>query len=888
MAQAKASKNVQSVQKIAKYILNQAGRMLFHIGRPFYYLLSSAGFVIGLILYITGHTTILIFQMVFLEIINTLHILQRIFRSTKKTLKGQKVPKPKIKLHIPQLQVKRITTKIIQPKKILSGTISLFLLEVKVSILKLFSLKERVILLIVKVVNYLNVAISILYTTFGTVTKKISLRHISLPRLKFKYIYLVIGIFSLLLIVTPILLGLYTLHGLPSPEDLINRKVDLSTKIYDRNGILLYTIYKDKNRTIIPMEEVPTVVKYATLAAEDAEFYSHPGISFRGMARALYKNITEGELSGGSTITQQLVKNALLTTEKTYSRKVREVVLSFMVESNYTKDEILEMYLNEVSYGGTAYGIREASYMYFDKEVNKLSLAEAAVLAGLPKSPTKYSPFGNEPETAIARQKDVLHLMQTNGYITKKQEEKALSQEIKFSENKTAIKAPHFVMYTRQLLEEKYPSDVVEKGGLVVVTSLDYGIQKLAENVVKEEIDKLKDLNVTNAAVIVLEPKTGHILAMVGSKDYFDISNDGNVNLTTAPRQPGSSIKVVNYANALSNGHTPATIIADTPITYNVLGQPPYTPRNYDSTYRGHLSLRSALAESRNIPAVKVLSTFGVKNMIQTGKNMGITTWEDKNRFGLSLTLGGGEVKLIDLAQVYATLANYGARPELIAVTKITDSTGKEVYTDSCMENEPEFSFPENKLIQIVKPIDASVTEEGKCSLNQVVDPRVAFTITNILHDNEARSPAFGSISELVISNHPEVAVKTGTSNDLKDNLTIGYTKDYVVAVWVGNNDNSPMSRVASGVTGASPIFNKVMSALLVNYDPYDWYIPENMVRVKTCTLTGTLPCSGCPTREEWFLIENAPKRSCNPDFIEQLKENNKVTKRQDYTQPLN
>ena len=888
MAKAKASKNVPSVHKLVEIILYQVGRVLFYVGRPFYHILSTVGFVIGLVLYITGHTTILILQMIYQETRNALHILRNTLTTTKIILKTQKVPTTKSILKTTTLTcTKNLTRKWQFVSNKTTDTLSLLLLQVKVNLLKLLVIKEGLyvafLYLSIFWKNILTGSLLLARNLFDKTPK------IQFPKIRVRYIYIVFTIFIVLVVTTPVLIGLYILYDLPSPEDLKNREIDVSTKIYDRNGILLYTIYKDKNRTIIPLEEVTDVVKYATLAAEDAEFYTHPGISFKGMARAIYKNLTENELSGGSTITQQLVKNALLTSEKTYTRKIREVVLSFMVESYYTKDEILEMYLNEVAYGGTAYGIREASYMYFGKEVDKLTLAEATLLAGLPKSPTKFSPFGDNPESAVARQKDVLHLMEVNGYITKKQKETALSQEIRFSENKTVIKAPHFVMYVRNILEERYPDGYIQTEGLEVITTLDYGIQKLAENIVKEEIEQLRDLNVNNAAAIVLEPATGHILAMVGSKDYFDTTADGNVNLTTTPRQPGSSIKVVNYANALSSGYTPATILDDTPITYNILGQPPYSPRNYDGIYRGHLSLRSALAESRNVPAVKVLSTFGVNNMIQMGKNMGITTWEDRNRFGLSLTLGGGEVKLIDLAQVYATLANYGERPELISISKITDSGNKVVFTDNCYEHAPNQTFPENKLIQIVKPIDAKTSDEGRCSRNQVLDPRVAFTITDILKDNNARSPSFGSISELVIPNHSEVAVKTGTSNDLKDNLTVGYTKDYVVAVWVGNNDNSPMSRVASGVTGASPIFNKTMRALLVNQDSYEWYIPEDMVKVKVCTLTGTLSCSGCPAKDEWFLIENAPKRSCDPKFIEQLKEDgSKVTKTQDYIQIVN
>ncbi len=655
--------------------------------------------------------------------------------------------------------------------------------------------------------------------------------------------------FLLFLMLTAVFLVFSFLRSLPSPKDLTKRKLEISTKIYDRNGMLLYTIYKNKNRTPIKLEELPEFVKYATLAAEDAEFYQHPGFSIRGILRAIIRNYTRGELTGGSTITQQLVKNALLTPEKTLTRKIKELILAVMVELNFSKDEILEMYLNEVSYGGTAYGIEEASRTYFGKSAKELNLPEAAFLAGLPKSPSKFSPYSTTPELGIARQKDVLQLMRINGFITEDDEKKALAQEINFSIKKTDIKAPHFVMYTREKLENMFSKEVVETGGLEVITTLDYSIQKIAEKAVEEQLKKIEKLNVKNSAVLVLNPKTGEILAMVGSKDYFDTKNDGNVNVTTSLRQPGSSIKVVNYAYALSNGYTAATILSDTPITYKIKGQSDYIPKNYDGKYRGNLTLRSALAESRNIPAVRVLASYGVDKMIEMGRKMGITTWEEKDRFGLSLTLGGGEVKLTELAQVYSVLANYGQKPTIKNILSVKNYKGKILYEDRC------------------------VIKEENCQNEQVLDPRVAFILTDILSDNEARAPVFGRNSSLVIPKHPEVAAKTGTSNNLRDNLTIGYNQDYVVAVWVGNNDNSPMSRIASGITGAAPIFNQIMASLLVDKESAKWQPPKGVINVAICPLTATLPCSGCPIKKEWFLEENAPKRSCNSNFVKNLKE---------------
>lgn len=630
-------------------------------------------------------------------------------------------------------------------------------------------------------------------------------------------------------------------RGLPAPSELTKKAPQVSTKIYDRNGNLLYKIYKDENRTIVPLDKIPPHVRFATLAAEDAEFYSHPGFSVRGMMRALIQDVQTGSLQGGSTITQQLVKNVLLSPEKTFVRKIKELILSVEVEFTYTKDQILEMYLNEVSYGGTAYGIEEASQSYFGKDVKDLSLGEAAYLAGLTKSPTLFSPYGQDPESGFARQKEVLDLMVINKFITKSQEEEALAQKLTFIPNKTEMKAPHFVMYVRSLLVDKYGEDMVEKGGLEVTTSLDLPIQEISEQMVKNEVDKLKGLNVGNGAAMVTNPKTGEILAMVGSKDYFDTNYDGQVNVTTSIRQPGSSIKVVNYAYALSHGFSPASIIDDSPVTYKIAGSPLYTPVNYDGKFRGKITIRSALAQSRNIPAVKILASYGVDNMVQEGRDLGITTWEDPANFGLSLTLGGGAVKMADMTKVYSALANGGKTPSLLAILSVKDYQGRTL-------------------------------EKNSPKVTQAIDQRVAFLLTDILKDNPARAPEFGLNSYLVIKDHPEVAVKTGTSNDLRDNWTIGYNQDFLVAVWVGNNDNSPMSRVASGVTGASPIWNKIMSFVLNDKPSIDWKAPDGVSKVNICSLTATLPCDACPTRQEWFLDENKPTRSCTEAQINQIK----------------
>lgn len=698
---------------------------------------------------------------------------------------------------------------------------------------------------------------------------KIVLPRVRFPTLKFSLPRLrtsikIISVVFFLLGISTLAFWFFILKDLPSPKSLTTRPIEVSTKIYDRNGTLLYKIYKDKNRTIVPLSEIPSQVRLATLAAEDAEFYNHKGISVRGISRAFFKNLEKGELSGGSTITQQLVKNALLTPEKTLARKVKELALAVEVELTYSKDQILEMYMNEVSFGGTAYGISEASNVYFGKSVEKLSIAEAAYLAGLPKSPSKYSPFSGNFEAGINRQKDILNLMKINGFINEEQETSAENEKLVFAKDRTDIKAPHFVMYVRNLLAEQYGEEMVETGGLDVVTTLDYKLQTMAEEVLKKELDKLKPLHVGNGAVVILDPKTNEILAMVGSKDYFDLANDGNVNVTLRPRSPGSSIKVVNYAYALSTAFSPASIIDDTPITYKVQGQPPYSPKNYDGDFHGRVPLRSALARSLNIPAVKILSSYGVKNMIDLGRKMGITTWDDENRFGLSLTLGGGEVKLLELAKVYSTIASLGVTKDTWAIKKVTNYKNKVLEEKSCASdvNAKTDSFAS------IPTVRAEVAPVSTCQGTSVLDPRVSYMLIDILKDNNARAPSFGRLSQLVIPGHPEVAVKTGTSNDLRDNLTVGMTPNYVIAVWVGNNDNSPMSRIASGLTGASTIFNKIAISMLADKEVQNWSVPSGMVQLPICTMTGSLPCSGCPTKLEWFLDEKKPGMACNSDQI--------------------
>ncbi|MBI5449646.1 transglycosylase domain-containing protein, partial [Candidatus Gottesmanbacteria bacterium] len=571
------------------------------------------------------------------------------------------------------------------------------------------------------------------------------------------------------------------LGSLPNPQLLANRDLEVTTKIFDRNGALLYEVYADQNRTPKLLSEIPDVVKQATIAIEDRDFYRHSGFSIRGILRALRETALNNRLQGGSTITQQLIKSALLTPEIKLSRKIKEIVLAFWAERIYSKNQILEMYLNQVPYGGTAWGVETAAQTYFGKSIQNVTLAEAALLAGLPAAPSEYSPFGSHPEKAFERQQEVLRRMTEDRYITSDQAKQALAEEIHLARPRTAIRAPHFVMYVKGILENRYGAHMVDRGGLRIITSLNIGIQEKIEDILKNQVESLRYLRVGNGAALVTNPKTGEILAMAGSKDYFNLADDGNVNVTTSLRQPGSSIKVINYAAALENGFTAASIIDDSPIVYNTPGSPPYAPVNYDGAFHGPTPFRYALGNSYNIPAVKILAKIGVRSMIEKGKLMGITSWEDENRYGLSLTLGGGEVMMTDMAKVFGTLANNGRRVDLMPILEVTDYTGRVFEKNS----------PKSGLT--------------------AVKPETAWIISNILSDNAARTAAFGPASNLVVAGKT-VSVKTGTSNDKRDNWTVGYTPSVVTAVWVGNNNNAPMDPyLTSGVTGAAPIWHDIM-----------------------------------------------------------------------------
>lgn len=629
---------------------------------------------------------------------------------------------------------------------------------------------------------------------------------------------------------------------LPSVSDLANKNPLLTTRILDRNGKLLFRIYENENRTLVPLSDISQDLIDATIAIEDKSFYNHYGFSLDGIVRALASNIRDNQVQqGGSTITQQLVKNRLLTPERTVQRKLRELVLSVVAEGVYTKDEILEMYLNQVAFGGSTYGVEEAAWRYFNKPAKDLNLAEASLLAGLPQAPSVYSPFSATPEYALIRQEEVLRRMHEDGYITQEEWQTAKNTPLVFAKDKIGIEAPHFVMYVKKLLADQYGDDMVHTGGLEVRTTIDLDLQHETENILSQELARLAAMRVGNGAVLVTNPKTGEVLAMVGSKDYFDFEHDGQVNVTLRPRQPGSSIKPLTYALALENGASPATMIDDSPVVYQEVGQPPYAPKNYDGQFHGRVTLRESLASSYNVPAVKTLASVGVGAMIDRAQAAGITTWSDRSRFGLSLTLGGGEVMMTELAQLYGAFANDGALVRLNPILDIKNQNGEMIYTNSCAKG-----------VQT-------------CFEKQVFSPQVSWLITDILSDNRARTPAFGPQSVLTIPGQ-EVAVKTGTTNSLRDNWTIGYTTDRLVSVWVGNNDNTPMSYVASGITGASPIWNKTMRLLLDPQEPHAFLEPDNLIEVAICKATGTLPCNGCPlVITETFVQGTQPKNACSP-----------------------
>ena len=608
---------------------------------------------------------------------------------------------------------------------------------------------------------------------------------------------------------------------LPNPEQFVNRQISQSTKIYDRTGqILLYEIHGEEKRTIIPFEEIPDYVKRATIAIEDQEFYQHSAFDWRGIVRAFFVNLIRGRVvQGGSTITQQLARNAFLSPERTYSRKIRELILAYWIEQRYSKDQILNLYLNQIPYGSNAYGIEAASQTFFSKPAKDLTLAEAAALAALIKAPSYYSPWGVHQDELEQRRNYVLEQMFKLGFIDEQQKQLAQNTKPKFSgQSIGSIKAPHFVMMVHDYLSSKYGEDVVEKGGLKVITTLDWPLQETAEKVVREGAERNTQLyQGKNAALVAQDPKTGQILTLVGSKDYFDVENEGNFNVASQGlRQPGSALKPFVYITAFQKGYSPETVVFDLPtefssynavcpltnINFNDNNPLCFHPEDFSGTFKGPVSFLTALAQSINVPSVKVLYLAGLIDTIKTAQAFGITTLTDPSRYGLSLVLGGGEVKLIDMVGAYSVFSQEGIKHQQMLVLEVKDPQGR-------------------------------VLEKYLDQATRVVEPQYAKIINNILSDVEARSPLFQNSLNLTVFPEREVALKTGTTNDYKDAWAIGYTPNLVVGVWAGNNDNKPMQKQAGSILAAVPIWHAFMSKALENQAPEFFNKPEDTPRTK-------------------------------------------------------
>lgn len=612
------------------------------------------------------------------------------------------------------------------------------------------------------------------------------------------YLAIVLG-----LIFAGIFLIWITTVELPDINNFENRIVAESTKIYDRTGkVVLFDVHGNVRRTVVPMDKIADYVKWATIAIEDETFYQHNGVKPTAILRAIFINLKEGDLlggQGGSTITQQVIKNSLLTTDKKVTRKIKEWILAPRLEAQLSKDEILEIYLNEVPYGGTVYGVQEASRRFFGKDAVDLTLVESAYLAALPQAPTYYSPYGNNLEDLEARKNRVLLNMKENSMITEQEYEDALKENIEFQKQEDyGIKAPHFVMYIREILEEKYGADAVEKEGLKVTTTIDWELQKEAEEIVnKYALENVEKFDAENGSITAVDPNTGQILVMVGSRDYFDEEIDGNFNISTTERQPGSAFKPFVYAKAFEKGYRPETVVFDLPTEFSTAcasGGNCYSPVNYDGEYVGPIDLRHALAQSRNVPAVKTFYLAGLNDSLDLAKRMGIETLTNINQYGLTLVLGGGEVRPLDMAGAYAVFANEGVKNETTGILKVEDH-------------------------------DGNVLEEYEQKETQVLDAQVTRQISSILSDNEARTPLFGPNSLLNFGS-VDVAAKTGTTNDYRDAWIVGYTPNLSVVAWAGNNDNRSMAKKTSGLI-VSPMWAEFMRKAIQVYPAGNFADPD-------------------------------------------------------------
>jgi len=643
---------------------------------------------------------------------------------------------------------------------------------------------------------------------------------------------------------------------LPDPNKLSSRGNESGTKIVDRNNQPIFELYGDKNRVLIEIDQIDPKLLHATLATEDAEFYRHSGFSLRGMARAIRNTLFGEGLQGGSTITQQVVKNALLTQDRTIDRKIKELILSLQIESRYNKDEILQMYFNETPYGGQNYGILAASKAYFAKDPKELTLSESAYLAGLPQRPSYYSPYSSNKDAGLERRNFVLSLMRNKGWVDKdgnrqfiseEEYQNALNEKLEFKPSAAIFKAPHFVLYVKDELIKMFGEDAVENGGLQVKTTLDINIHDNAQQILLDTMKKEEKYGVGNSAMVILDTKTGQILSMIGSKNYFGRSEpegcesattgtkgckfDPYFNVAIANRQPGSAIKPVTYAGMLEKGFTPAFTFLDVPTTFTGEGvgsENAYTPVNYDGVYRGPVSMRKSLGNSLNVPAVKALKIYGFQDFFNFAKKMGINSFGDIKNYGLSITLGGGETKLLELTSSYTIFGNQGLYNQPNSILEVKNNKGEVIYQN------------------ISRP-------------DQAISKETAFLISDILSDDGARSDVFGLNSLLKIPNH-QVAVKTGTTDNKKDNYAVGYSPSYTVGVWVGNSNNEPLNpNIASGLSGASPIWAETMKFLLkdkpTDKDKAEKFVkPEYVEKFEVDELSGMKPYEDFKKRMEWFV----------------------------------
>lgn len=677
---------------------------------------------------------------------------------------------------------------------------------------------------------------------------------------------IVVFLVTALLAIAAMLVGYAMIAGtLPGPRELATHASSFqSTRIYagdcdsgDPNQCVLLNEAFNVNagrRLSVSLNEIAPYLIDATIATEDANFYRHSGIDFFALARAVYYAVQEGDVvSGASTIPQQLVKMLLLTPEQTFTRKVKEAVLSAEVSRTYHKDEILALYLNELNYGNLAYGAAAAAETYFNKPARDLTLAEAALLAGLPQAPAYYDPY-THPERAKSRQGVVLGLMVESGYILPDVADRAWQEPLTYAPISYDLKAPHFTLYVRQELEALRGSGALYEQGLSVYTTLNPELQAAAEQIVFDEVAKLQDRNVSNGALVAMNPQTGEVLAMVGSANFDDVEIDGQVNMALAPRQPGSTIKPLVYLTTfrqedrpLNERWTPGTQVADIEEEFPDGANPPYIPTNYDNRERGMVTVRRALANSLNIPAVRALQQAGIPNFLDTAQRLGITTLTRPD-YGLSLSLGAGEIPLIEMTGAFAVLANQGQRMPPVTIRKIVDAEGN---------------------------VDCELGTDTPCQPNtgvgaQVISPVDAFLITDILSDNQARATVFGADSLLYLRDRP-VAAKTGTTNDFRDVLTLGYTPQLVTGVWVGNSNNAEMRNI-SGVSGAAPIWNAFMRTALADEPVVNFTPPPGVRQYEVCADSGTLPSEACPARQVHWFAEDRPPLPADQDLYQRVK----------------